>query len=57
MPTADKTERTPYVTVAEAARILGVHPQTVYGMVRRGELTAKRAGRAVRVARKSLDAA
>jgi excisionase family DNA binding protein len=50
-------ERTPYLTVAEAAKELRVHPQMVYRMVKSGELAHLRAGpRAIRIPRSALDA-
>lgn len=39
----------PTMTVPEAAEALGVHRDTVYDAVRRGELPAIRLGRTVRI--------
>ena len=49
-------ERTPYLTVAEAAKLLRVHPQTVYRMVADGEIPHIAAGRKIRIPRTALDA-
>lgn len=45
-------------TVQEAARILKVHPDTVYSLINSGRLGAKRLGkqRALRVSAKALEA-
>lgn len=43
-------------TLAEAAKYLRVHPQTIYKMVRTGELPAAKIGRAWRIHKDTLDA-
>jgi excisionase family DNA binding protein len=48
-------DRTPYLTVAEAAHLLRVHPQSVYRMVHAGELPHLRVGRAIRIPREAVD--
>ena len=50
-------ERSPYLTVAEAAELLRVHPQVVYRMVRAGDLDHLKAGpKAIRIPRTAIDA-
>lgn len=39
----------PLVTIAEAARVLGVHPNTIYTRVKNGEIPVRRVGKAIRV--------
>lgn len=50
-------DRSPYLTVAEAADLLRVHRQVIYRMVERGTLRAIRVGegRAIRIPRTALD--
>lgn len=49
-------ERTPYLTVSEAAHLLRVHPQVIYRMVNDGRLAHLRVGRNIRIPRAALDA-
>lgn len=50
-------EQNTVFTVQEAARILKVHPDTVYSLIGSGRLRAKRLGkqRALRVSAKALE--
>jgi excisionase family DNA binding protein len=43
-----------WFTVKEAARILKVHPNFVYALVRKGQLEAGRLGRVIRISREAL---
>jgi excisionase family DNA binding protein len=45
-----------FLTVAETAKELRCHPDTVAAMIRRGELKAVKLGRAVRVVSESIEA-
>ena len=47
-------ELPPVISVAEAADCLLVHPNTVYRMIRRGELPTCRCGKAIRISRDNL---
>ena len=47
---------TDFLTIAEAAQLVGVHEATVRTWIRRGELRGHRAGRHYRVRRSELDA-
>lgn len=47
--------RTPYLTVREAADVLRINPETVYRMIRRGELRHVRAGSRILVPPNALD--
>lgn len=53
MASPDQTEE--ILTVPEVARYLRVTTKTVYALVRRGELTSFRVGRAVRVRRHDVE--
>lgn len=44
----------PVLTVQAAARLLDLHPNTVYRMVRRGELQAARCGKVLRISRDAV---
>jgi excisionase family DNA binding protein len=44
------------VNISTAAELIGVHPETVARLCRRGELTHLRIGRAVRIRVADLDA-
>ena len=46
--------KSPYMTVSEAARALSVSQKTVYRLVWRGELAARRVGRTLRIARTAI---
>jgi excisionase family DNA binding protein len=46
--------KAPYLTVLEAARALRVSPKTVYRLVWRGEIAARRIGRGLRIARTAI---
>jgi excisionase family DNA binding protein len=48
-------ERTPYLTVDEVAKLLRIHPQSVYKMVSDGEMPHIRSGRKIRIPRTALD--
>lgn len=43
-PNASRTVSPDFISVAEAAVLLGVHRQTVYAAIRSGELPARRLG-------------
>jgi excisionase family DNA binding protein len=43
-----------YLTVFEAARVLSVSRKTIYRLVWRGELAARRVGRTLRIARTAI---
>ncbi len=45
-----------FLTVADAARRLALHEQTIRAMIRRGELAAVRLGRLVRVFATAVEA-
>jgi excisionase family DNA binding protein len=45
----------PLVTAGEVARILSIHPKTVYAWADRGEIPVVRLGRTVRFRRKDVD--
>ena len=45
----------PLLTVAEAARYLGVNKKMIYGLIELGELRAVKVKGSVRIERKSLD--
>lgn len=45
-----------WISTAEAARRLGVTPRTVYTFIDKGELTAFRMGRVIRVRERDLEA-
>lgn len=45
----------PFLSVAKAARIADVAPGTIRTWIRKGRLTAQRAGRVLRVSRSELD--
>lgn len=47
--------RTPYLTVAEAADLLRVNVETVYRMVKRGELRHVRAGSRILIPPAAID--
>lgn len=49
-----ETGQSPYVTVSEAARMLGVSPQLIYKLIRRGELKATCIASTYRILRKSV---
>jgi excisionase family DNA binding protein len=50
-------DRSPYLTVAEAAEHLRVHRQLIYRMVQRGELPGTlRVGRHIRIPQAAVDA-
>ncbi|MCW2933622.1 MAG: Helix-turn-helix domain [Actinomycetia bacterium] len=46
----------PYLTAAEVAAMLGTSDDTVYRMIKAGELTAIRTGRSLRITRASAQA-
>jgi len=48
-------DRTPYLTVYEAAELLRVHPQVIYRMIHAGDLPSMRVGRVYRIPRRALD--
>jgi excisionase family DNA binding protein len=48
-PLASRTVSPDYVTVAEVAVLLSLHPQTVYDLVRSGELAAIKVGGSYRI--------
>jgi excisionase family DNA binding protein len=48
-------ERTPYLTVNEAAAVLRVHPHVVYRLVQSGEIVAIKVGRQWRIPRAELE--
>jgi len=43
-----------WLTAQEAGELLRIHPQTAYELARRGELPARKVGRAVRIDRDRL---
>ena len=45
----------PLLTPAEAAKYLGVGRKVIYRLIEQGRLTAVRAGKGVRIEKKSLD--
>jgi excisionase family DNA binding protein len=45
-----------WISPREAAEYIGVHPQTVYAMIARGEIPSARLGRKVLVDKRRLDA-
>lgn len=45
-----------WITVREAAELLGIRPKSAYDMAARGVLPAARVGRLVRVDRRELEA-
>jgi excisionase family DNA binding protein len=47
-------ELPPVISVAEAADCLLVHPNTIYRMIRRGELLTGHCGKAIRISRDNL---
>ena len=47
----------PVLTVQAAARMLDLHPNTVYRMVRRGDLQAARCGKVLRISRDAVQEA
>lgn len=49
-------DRSPYLTVAEAAELLRVHPQAVYRAIQNGEIAHVRVGRVIRIPRVAIDA-
>ena len=49
-----ENSKAPYMTVSEAARALSVSQKTVYRLVWRGELAARRVGRTLRIARTEI---
>lgn len=44
-----------FLNKAETAELLGVSSKTIYRMIKRGELKAKKFGRRVIIARKDID--
>ncbi len=52
----DHSEERLTLSVDEAARLLGISPGLVYGLVHRGELTAIRLGRRILVPRHVIEA-
>ena len=53
-PATDFADYPPVLTVQAAARLLDLHPNTVYRMVRRGELQAGRCGKVLRISRDAV---
>lgn len=51
--TAD-SRRPPFISVAQAARLLGVGEAAVYGAVKRGDIEAVRIGKLIRIKRAPL---
>lgn len=51
---ADDSRRPPFISVAQAARLLGVGEAAVYGAVKRGEIDAVRIGKLIRIRRAPL---
>ncbi|HEX4461154.1 MAG TPA: helix-turn-helix domain-containing protein, partial [Polyangia bacterium] len=51
---APAAERT-LLRVEEVARRWGLDRKTIYGMIERGEITARRCGRLVRIPRKAIE--
>jgi excisionase family DNA binding protein len=48
-------ERSPYLSVNEAAALLGVHPETLYRAIRRNEIEHVRVGSRILIAPAALD--
>ena len=44
-----------YISIPQAAQILGVHRQAVFNMVKKGKLAATRIGRKYAIAKKDLE--
>ncbi len=51
----DPIDHGPLLTRAEAAEFLNVSPQTVYRILRRGELPAFRIGHSIRISQVALE--
>lgn len=51
---APESRRPPFISVAQAARLLGVGEAAVYGAVKRGEIEAVRIGKLIRIKRAPL---
>ena len=54
LQTKEFADYPPVLTVQAAARLLDLHPNTVYRMVRRGELQAGRCGKVLRISRDAV---
>ena len=50
----DDTPRPPFISVAQAARLLGVGESAVYAAVKRGDIEAVRIGKLIRIKRAPL---
>ena len=44
-----------FLSPREVAEYVGIHPQTVYAMIARGEIVASRLGRKILIDKKRLD--
>jgi excisionase family DNA binding protein len=45
-----------WISPSECATLFGMHPQSIYALIARGEIPAGRIGRAVRIDRHALEA-
>lgn len=51
---ADDSRRPPFISVAQAAKLLGVGESAVYSAVKRGDIEAVRIGKLIRIKRAPL---
>ncbi|MGO8939116.1 MAG: helix-turn-helix domain-containing protein [Mycobacterium sp.] len=54
---AERPTSLPDMTIKDTAGCLNVHPDSVRGMIARGELPAFRVGRVIRIRREDINAA
>lgn len=54
LQTKEFADYPPVLTVQAVARLLDLHPNTVYRMVRRGDLRAARCGKVLRISRDAV---